>query len=166
MTRPSNRRLVCMWFLQWMLSKQAQIQISLRGWLWLKEAERVVPAIRRSQVRFPGSPGYTSSYPWARYWTPNSWLAGWHFAWQPLPSSVWMCVNVTSVVKRFELSINWKSAIEMQVHLPIHHLLMLESTFCGSLPRWRSAVFFNLVSQWRSRRTLHARFLSDSDELK
>ena len=56
--------------------------------------------------------------------------------------SVWMCVNVTSVVKRFVLSVRWKSAIEMQVHLPIHHLLMLESTFCGSVLRWKCAVIF------------------------
>ena len=45
----------------------------------------------------------------------------WHLAWQPLPS-VYECVcewvNVTSVVKVFEQSVYWKSAVEMQVHLP------------------------------------------------
>ena len=46
-------------------------------------------------------------------------MSCWHFAWQHLPS-VYECVcywaNVTSAVKPFEQSVDWKSAIEMQVH--------------------------------------------------
>ena len=55
------------------------------------------------------------------YWTPNcSWWAGRHFAWQPLSSLyeyVWQLVNV-SVVKCFEWSVDWKSAVWMRVHQP------------------------------------------------
>ena len=50
-------------------------------------------------------------------------MSSWHLAWQPLPSvSVYECacewVILTSVVKSFEWSVDWKSVIEMQVHLP------------------------------------------------
>ena len=46
----------------------------------------------------------------------------WHLAWQP-PSTVYeyVCewVNVACIVKHFELSVDWKSTIKMQDHLPL-----------------------------------------------
>ena len=48
-------------------------------------------------------------------------MNSWHLAWQP-PPSVYECVcewvNVASIVKCFERSVDWKSSIKMQDHLP------------------------------------------------
>ena len=53
-------------------------------------------------------------------------MSSWCLAWQP-PSSVYECVcewvNVACIVQRFELSLDWKSAIKMQTiyHLKVSH---------------------------------------------
>ena len=44
-------------------------------------------------------------------------MNSWHLVRQPLPS---VCeeVNVTSVAKCFDWSVDWKRAIDIQVHVP------------------------------------------------
>ena len=46
-------------------------------------------------------------------------MSRWNLAWQPPPSAY------ESVVKRFEWSLDWKSAIEMQLHLPFHLIIVV-----------------------------------------
>ena len=46
----------------------------------------------------------------------DEWVGTLHGSLCPQFKNVW--VNVTSVIEHFEWSVDWKSIIEMQVHLP------------------------------------------------
>ena len=49
----------------------------------------------------------------------GSWWAVGTLYEQPKPSVCeWVCVNGSSIVKRFEQPVDWKSAVEIQVHSP------------------------------------------------
>ena len=79
-------------------------------------------------------------------------MSTWHLAWQP-PPSVYECVcewvYLTSVVKHFERSVDWKSAIEVQVHLPFY-LSHFSSSFSSLhvAPTFKSICLF--LSYYRS----------------
>ena len=68
-------------------------------------------------VWFPSSPGCMSKYPLEKCWT-CKWLLMSRLAPCMAASATSVCewVNVTSVVKCFERSVDWKSAIEMSIY--------------------------------------------------